>query len=65
MPAIVEFPPVVKQALAQFGHLFASEPQRKQFAEYLTGLMIDQGADQARGELLHARHHQRGGRKSD
>jgi hypothetical protein len=40
MPAIVEFPHVVKQALQQFGDLFAVEPQRKHFAEYLTGLMI-------------------------
>jgi hypothetical protein len=40
MPAIVEFPQVVKQALDQFGGLFTSGPQRKHFAEYLTGLMI-------------------------
>jgi len=40
MPAIVEFPQVVKQALYVFGDLFAVAPQRKHFAEYLTGLMI-------------------------
>lgn len=40
MPAIVEFPSVVCQALDQFGDLFWCEPQRRHFAEYLTGLMI-------------------------
>src|SRR3954469_22425548 len=40
MPGIIEFPQVVQEALAQFGDLFASEPQRRHFAEYLTGLMI-------------------------
>jgi hypothetical protein len=40
MPAIVEFPTVVKEALAQFGHLFANEPERIHFAEYLTGLLV-------------------------
>jgi hypothetical protein len=40
MPAIIEFPAVVKDALAQFGHLFANEPERVHFAEYLTGLMV-------------------------
>ena len=39
MPAIVEFPTVVKEALQEFGPLFANEPERKHFAEYLTGLM--------------------------
>jgi DDE superfamily endonuclease len=42
MPAIVEFPAVVLDALEQFGDLFASEPQRRHFAEYLTGLMVAQ-----------------------
>jgi DDE superfamily endonuclease len=42
MPAIVEFPAVVLDALDQFGDLFASEPQRRHFAEYLTGLMVAQ-----------------------
>jgi DDE superfamily endonuclease len=40
MPGIIEFPQVVQEALAQFGDLFANEPQRRHFAEYLTGLMI-------------------------
>jgi len=40
MPGIIEFPQVVQDALKQFGDLFANEPQRRHFAEYLTGLMI-------------------------
>ena len=40
MPGIVEFPQVVQDALQQFGHLFANEPQRRHFAEYLTGLLV-------------------------
>ncbi len=40
MPAIVEFPTVVKEALEEFGPAFANEPERRHFAEYLTGLMI-------------------------
>src|SRR3954467_7394540 len=40
MPGIIEFPQVVQEALAQFGDLFDNEPQRRHFAEYLTGLMI-------------------------
>ena len=40
MPAIVEFPTVVHEALAQFGDLFANECQRRHFAEYLTGLFV-------------------------
>jgi hypothetical protein len=40
MPAIVEYPQIVKDALAQFGHLFANEPERVHFAEYLTGLLV-------------------------
>ena len=40
MPAIVDFPTVVKEALAQFGSLFANEPEREHFAEYLTGLLV-------------------------
>lgn len=40
MPAIVQFPPVVKEALEQFGHLFRNEPQSVHFAEYLTGLLV-------------------------
>ncbi len=40
MPAIVQFPTIVNQALEEFGPHFANEPERKHFAEYLTGLMI-------------------------
>jgi len=40
MPAIVEFPSVVKEALDVFGPFFANEPERKHLAEYLTGLLI-------------------------
>ena len=40
MPAIIEFPAVVLEALDQFGDLFANEPQRRHFAEYLTGLIV-------------------------
>jgi DDE superfamily endonuclease len=40
MPAIVDFPTVVKDALAIFGDVFDPEPARHHFAEYLTGLMV-------------------------
>jgi len=40
MPAIVEFPAVVKEALAALGRVFANEPERIHFAEYLTGLLV-------------------------
>ena len=40
MPAIVDYPTVVKEALEVFGPSFANEPERRHFAEYLTGLMI-------------------------
>lgn len=40
VPAIVEFPTIVKEALAEFGGLFANEPERVHFAEYLTGLFV-------------------------
>jgi hypothetical protein len=42
MPAIVEFPEVVEDALQYFADLFSCEPQRRHFAEYLTGLMVAQ-----------------------
>lgn len=42
MPAIVEFPEVVAAALEAFSDLFANQPQRRHFAEYLTGLMVAQ-----------------------
>lgn len=40
MPGIVAFPQVVEDALQHFGDLFANEPQRQHFAEYLTGLFV-------------------------
>lgn len=40
MPAIVEFPSVVREAVDRFGDLFANEPERRHFAEYLTGLFV-------------------------
>ena len=40
MPAIVEFPQVVLEALPDFADLFSCEPQRRHFAEYLTGLLV-------------------------
>jgi len=39
MPAVVQFPSIVRQALAEFGPFFANEPERQHFAEYLTGLI--------------------------
>jgi hypothetical protein len=40
MPGIIEFPQVVRDALARYGDLFANECQRRHFAEYLTGLLV-------------------------
>jgi hypothetical protein len=40
MPAIVEFPTIIQEAMQQFGDLFANDPQRRHFAEYLTGLIV-------------------------
>jgi len=40
MPAMVEYPQVVREAVDEFRDLFSCEPQRRHFAEYLTGLMI-------------------------
>jgi DDE superfamily endonuclease len=40
MPAIVDFPTIVQEALALFGDLFDTEPARRHFAEYLTGLIV-------------------------
>ena len=40
MPAIVGFPTIVEEALTQYGDLFANEPERRHFAEYLTGLLV-------------------------
>ena len=40
MPAIVEFPTIVENAVKEFGSVFANEPERRHFAEYLTGLLV-------------------------
>ena len=40
MPGITSFPCVVRDAVEQFGDLFVCEPERRHFAEYLTGLMV-------------------------
>ena len=40
MPAIIEFPTLVQHAVEQFGTVFANEPERRHFAEYLTGLLV-------------------------
>jgi len=40
MPAIVEFPNVVREAMEKFSDLFTYEPQRRHFGEYLTGLIV-------------------------
>jgi len=37
---IIAFPQIVQEALEQFGDLFANEPQRRHFGEYLTGLYV-------------------------
>jgi hypothetical protein len=40
MAGIIDFPTVVQQALQHFGDLLPNEPQRRHFAEYLTGLFV-------------------------
>jgi hypothetical protein len=40
MPGITSFPFVVREAVDEFGDLFVCEPERRHFAEYLTGLMV-------------------------
>ena len=40
MPGIIEFPTIVERAAQQFGDIFANEPERRHFAEYLTGLLV-------------------------
>jgi SRSO17 transposase len=40
MPAIITHPTIVEQAVEQFGDVFAHTPERRHFAEYLTGLLI-------------------------
>jgi hypothetical protein len=34
MPAILEIPQVIEDALDQFADVFANQPQRRHFAEY-------------------------------
>ncbi len=40
MPAIVDFPEMIKDALPEFADLFHGGPQRRHLAEYLTGLLV-------------------------
>jgi hypothetical protein len=40
MPAVVDVPTMVTQALDAFGDVCATEPARRHCAEYLTGLMV-------------------------
>ncbi len=40
MPGIIEYPAIVQQAVTEFAHLFQNEPERRHFAEYLTGLLV-------------------------
>lgn len=40
MPAIVEYPTLVKEALENYRTLFINEPERRHFADYLTGLLV-------------------------
>src|SRR4051794_12957916 len=40
MAGIIDFPQVVQEALGVFGDLLPNEPQRRHFAEYLTGLFV-------------------------
>jgi len=40
VPAIVEFPTVVQDALRKYGDIFLNAPERRHFAEYLTGLIV-------------------------
>jgi hypothetical protein len=40
MAGIIDFPTIVQEALREFGDLLPNEPQRRHFAEYLTGLFV-------------------------
>src|SRR5258708_23101676 len=40
MPWIIEIPTIAERAVKEFGELFLNEPERRHFAEYLTGLLI-------------------------
>lgn len=40
MPAMIDFPQVIKDAAPQFADFFRYDPQHKHLEEYLTGLMV-------------------------
>lgn len=40
MPAIVQFPTVVEEAVNTYGDLFPNQPERQHLGEYLTGLLV-------------------------
>src|SRR5437588_10056083 len=40
MAGSIDYPQVVQEALRTFGDLLPNEPQRRHFAEYLTGLFV-------------------------
>lgn len=40
MPAIVEYPRVVREAVEVFGPVFVNEPEELHFADYITGLIV-------------------------
>ncbi len=40
MAGIIDYPQIVQDALHDFGDLFPNEPQRRHFADYLTGLLV-------------------------
>src|SRR6185437_11047604 len=40
MAGIIDYPQVVQEALHSFADLLPNEPQRRHFAEYLTGLFV-------------------------
>src|SRR4051812_16801598 len=40
MAGIIDYPQVVQEALRDFGDLLPNEPQRRHFADYLTGLYV-------------------------
>jgi hypothetical protein len=47
MAGILDFPTVVQEALQPFGDLLPNEPQRRHFAESLTGLFVAEGKNLA------------------
>src|ERR1700752_691817 len=40
MAGIIAYPQIVEEALREFADLLPNEPQRRHFAEYLTGLFV-------------------------